>query len=172
MGLRHFLGAFAAFATLACLGLFLSATLPVSPVGAQNTTMTVDSSKEIKDLEEKVRLFFEELNTNGTKAFDDLLGTGPLGATSGGENTAGMKAKFDDIKKQFGEFRNYDKIDHKTVGSDLVIVRYLMKCEYHPVVWTFTYYRRPLAIGAVSTMPDTWSLIGLRFDSNLDLLML
>jgi len=144
--------------------LFLvAASVAYIPAGAQPMPYSSDPNKELDD---KIKLFFDDiLRDNTTKAFEELLRT-----SSGGSELAGMKSKLEETKTQFGSFRDYERINAKAVGKDLVFVRYLLKCDRHPVVWTFTFYRRPAETGALST--NTWSLIGLRFDTNLDPLIL
>ncbi|MDR1484771.1 MAG: hypothetical protein LBT09_08110 [Planctomycetaceae bacterium] len=128
-----------------------------------------------KELDDRIKLFFDDIIANPTNAaaFDSILATGTL---TGGSNLidtsiAEMKTKLDDVKTRFGNFKDYEKIDAKPIGKDLVIIRYLLKCELYPVVWTFTFYRRsnPASVLAATTQ---WQTIGLRFDTNLDILIL
>ena len=138
--------------------LFLVSTMYL-PVGAQQTT-----PDPIKETDEKVRLFFADvLDGKESKAFDDLLF-----ASSTSEQLADIKKKLEDAKTQFGAFRKSEKIGEKIVGEDLVFVRYLLKCDRHPIVWTFTFYRRPTGTSSLSTTSNQWSVVGLRFDANLD----
>lgn len=141
-------------------------------VEAQGTTYSsIDPTKELED---KVKTLFDEMisSSSTTKAFDDWLVANLSVSISGSQSIDDMKIQLADIKKKFGEYRGYDRIAVKTYGDDLVMVYYLLKCDYHPVVWSFTFYRRPIAAGAVSTAPNPWHLIGLRFDTNLELLTL
>ena len=55
----------------------------------------------------------------------------------------------------------YELLDTKPVGNDLMLIRYLTKSETHPVIWYFTFYRSPFGT-------RTWNCIGIRFDTNLD----
>ncbi len=145
--------------------LLVLAVFAYVPLGAQPTSFGPEPTKE---LDEKVKLFFDDiLNGNASKAFNELLR-----ASSGNETLSGMKTKLDDVKTQFGEFREYEKIDTHAIGKDLVVVRYLLKCDKYPVIWTFTFYRCPLGAGALSTTPSQWFVVGLRFDTNLDMLTL
>ena len=135
------------------------------PVGAQQTTFPSDPTRE---LDERIKLFFNDiLRGNTSKAFEDLFH--PL---SGSEPLAGMRVKLEDAKEQFGMLRNYERIDSRAVGEDLVFVWYLLKYDKHPVTWTFTFYRRPVETGMGVTSSNPWLLIGLRFDTNLDPLLL
>jgi hypothetical protein len=124
-----------------------------------------------RELDERIKSFFEEIiiNPTSTAAFDSILTTGGVGGLMD-TSIAEMKTKLDDVKTRFGNFKDYEKIDAKPIGKDLVIIRYLLKCESYPVVWTFTFYRRP---NTVSLTPAAqWQTIGLRFDTNLDILIL
>lgn len=140
--------------------LLLLASTAHLPVGAQSTSLATESAKEP---EEKVRLFFEDIRDDkASKAFADLL----RGSSASTEQVTEMKTKLDDVKKQCGTFRKFEKIGVKPVGEDLVFVRYLLKCDRYPFLGTFTFYRRPTESGSLSTAP--WFVIGLRFDTNLD----
>jgi hypothetical protein len=127
-----------------------------------------------KELDDRIKQFFDEIvaNPSSATAFDSILSTG---LSSGGSSLidtsiAEMKTKLDDVKNRFGGFKDYEKIDAKPIGKDLVIIRYLLKCESYPVVWTFTFYRRPSVVTLANAVQ--WQTIGLRFDTNLDILIL
>jgi hypothetical protein len=129
------------------------------------------SSEPYRELDDRIKSFFEEITTNptSTAAFDSILTTGNVGSLMD-TSISEMKTKLDDVKTRFGNFKDYEKIDAKPIGKDLVIIRYLLKCESYPVVWTFTFYRRP---NTISLNPATqWQTIGLKFDTNLDILIL
>jgi hypothetical protein len=139
-------------------------------VRAQSSYVTPEPYKELDD---RIKLFFDEIlaNPSSTTAFDSILMSG---LSSGGSSLidtsiSEMKTKLDDIKSRFGSFKEYEKIDAKPIGKDLVIIRYILKCESYPVVWTFTFYRRPTAATLAAAQ---WQTIGLRFDTNLDILIL
>lgn len=150
----------------------LIATQPPRPVGAQG--MTFSSPDQPKEVDDKIKNFFEDiiLNSNSSKAFDDLLRSGSVSSVVGNQTIDEMKTKLNDIKKQFGEFRSFERIDVKPWGEDLVIAKYLLKCDSHPVVWTFTFYRRPPLSSSSTSPAGPWNVIGLRFDTNLELLAL
>ena len=146
------------------LVLLLLALVAHIPLGAQSVGSSTDPGKE---LDERVRRFFGEvLAGNGPKAFDDLLGS-----STERESLADVKKKLEDIRIRFGNFRDYERLNVTPVGEDIVFVRYLLKCDQHPVVWTFTFYRRPPETGSLSTSSNLWFIIGLRFDTNLDPLL-
>ncbi|MDR0703395.1 MAG: hypothetical protein LBF88_00230 [Planctomycetaceae bacterium] len=139
--------------------LFLPSML-LRPAEAQPV---IDNSH--KELEDKIRAFFVQLiNGNTTNAFEDLLLQSPLGSSSA--PVAEIRTKLDETKKHVGEFHTYEQYHSKSIGKDIVLMRYILKGEYYPVIWTFTFYRKSSLQGSTGT---SWQLIELRFDSNLDL---
>lgn len=145
------------------LALLMSSLLPITPTAAQPTTP--DTA-----LDNTVQLFFDSLSKGNTeKALTDLFRNSPM--AFGNETMAETTEKTDAVWKQFGDYRGHDWIDTKTIGNDLVLVRYLTKFESHPVVWTFTFYRTPPQ-GMTSDLGYPWKVIGVRFDVNLDVLLL
>ncbi|MDR1141073.1 MAG: hypothetical protein LBL62_05215 [Planctomycetaceae bacterium] len=147
--------------TILLLFLLFLPSVPLPPAGAQQATG--DSYKELDD---KIRSFFDHLISSGntTNAFENLLLQSPLGSSSA--PVTEIRSKLDDTKKQVGEFHAYEFFQAKPVGKDIVLIRYILKCEYYPVVWTFTFYRKPSLQGSTGT---PWQLVEMRFDSNLDL---
>lgn len=141
---------------------------------AQPGTSAFSSTDSAKELDDKIEQFFGEiLKGNSTAAFNGLLLSGSYASGASGQSIAEMKAGLDKMKTQFGEIRDYEKIDMRPVGKsqDLILVRYLMKFESYPVVWTFNFYRRPADRGSLTTAPNPWIVVGIRYDSNLDLLL-
>jgi hypothetical protein len=135
-------------------------SVPLRPVGAQPATG--DSYKELDD---KIRTFFDHLISGNTaNAFENLLLQSPLGSSSA--PVTEIRAKLDETKKHVGEFHAYELYQTKPVGKDIVLIRYILKCEYYPVVWTFTFYRKPSLQSSTGT---PWQLVEMCFDSNLDL---
>jgi hypothetical protein len=135
-------------------------SVPLRPVGAQQAT-----GDPYKELDEKIRSFFDSLiSGNTTSAFENLLFQSPLGSSSA--PVAEIRNKLDDTKKHIGEFHAYEYYEAKPIGKDIVLIRYILKCEYYPVVWTFTFYRKPSLQSSTGT---PWQLVEMRFDSNLDL---
>jgi hypothetical protein len=142
------------------LFLWFLPSVPLRPAAAQQA-----AGDSYKELDDKIRSFFDYLiSGNTTTAFDNLLLQSPLGSSSA--PAAEIRSKLDDTKKQVGEFHAYEFYQAKPVGKDIVLIRYILKCEYYPVVWTFTFYRKPSLQSSTGT---PWQLVEMRFDSNLDL---
>lgn len=138
-------------------------TLAPSSVEAQ----TGATGADVEALRASIGNFFENVsdpNQGPRKALAELTKNTTLG-----ENEALLTELSDNLKlvaANFGPYVAYEPVGVKTVGSDLIEFRYLYKCQDHPVVWRFTYYRpRPNAADPTSV---PWTLIGARFDSNLD----
>jgi len=70
------------------------------------------------------------------------------------------------LETNYGMFRGLEKIDSRRVATDLVVMKYLYKCERFPVVWYFTFYRSAAA-GAAN---GQWAIVTIRFDAELEAL--
>ena len=75
-----------------------------------------------------------------------------------------------ELKGKYGEYRAFERIAAKRVGSDLVLLRYLYKCENFPVVWYFSFYRTPPRGDIPAENSNHWRAITVRFDTQLELL--
>jgi hypothetical protein len=98
-------------------------------------------------------------------ALEDLLQGSQLRKQAQGLQDVIQKSK--DLESRYGKFKAVERISAKRVGKDLVLLKYLYKCENYPVVWYLTFYRdfsRP----ATAEVEENWILIGLRFDTELE----
>lgn len=128
--------------------------------------LSLDLQQEVDALQKKVDAFFLTLTADKMlgpeRAIREIIGNGPL------------KTRTDDINKlieqaigldsRYGPYTGHEQASVKAVGSDLVLLRFLYKSEKFPVVWHFTFYRTT----GPSGIKRDWSLIGLKFDSKLD----
>jgi hypothetical protein len=144
------------------LFLFLLPVIPVRPAGAQ--LPTADTYKELDD---NIQTFFKSLVSSGNtaRAFENLLLQSPLGTSSA---VTDIRTKLDETKKLVGEFQAYEPYLKKSIGKDIVQIKYILKGEYYPVIWTFTFYRKPSPQGSADNQLGPWQLIEMRFDSTLD----
>ena len=120
--------------------------------------------KQVEKLQSTVEDFFAQFNNAAVgpeQAFKTLVGNGPL--KSKNEELTGLIDKATKLEGRYGRHTGHDIASVKTVGSDLVILRYLYRGERFPVVWHFYYYRT-----GNGAMPREWNLIEIRFDTNLD----
>lgn len=146
---------------------FLSAMFPAASVRAQALGTGTEPYKELDD---KITLFFEGLISGNTdSALGNLLLQSPLGTTANSSSSTAMKTRLEEAKTLYGNFIDYELIKHLPVGKDVVLIRYILKCDNYPVAWTFTFYRKPPPRGSAPTMPVSWQLIEMRFDTNMEL---
>lgn len=100
-------------------------------------------------------------------AFGEFLAGSPLAQQT--DAVKQLVASTQTIESRFGEFHDFERIDARQIGKDLVLMKFLYKCENYPVVWYFTFYRD---FQRAETSPDNnhWRAIGVRFDTDLELL--
>ena len=146
------------------LPLFLLVLVGFAPlVAAQERT--AQQQAEVEKLQGGIDDFFKGLSNpliGPDQAFGTLVGKGPL---KGKDELPKLIKKAGELEGNYGRYTGHDVASIKTVGNDLVILRYLYKSERFPVVWHFYYYRA--GNGAATTKGD-WNLIEIRFDTNLD----
>ena len=122
------------------------------------------SDPVITQLDDKVQSFFNGVAAGATKdAFDTLLEGSKLAEQA--EAVAGLVEKTEKIGEMYGRFRVVEQLAPKRLGSDVVLLRHLYKCEHFPVVWYFAYYRPPLEDALDER---TWRIVTVRFDTDLE----
>ncbi|MDR0871624.1 MAG: hypothetical protein LBN39_12615 [Planctomycetaceae bacterium] len=150
--------------------------LPMFPAVSARAQQPINGTDPYKELDEKINIFFEGVIAGNTSsALENLLLQSPLGTTTNSSSSASMKTRLDEARTQYGSFIDYEPVKHIPLGKDAVLIRYLLKCDNYPLVWTFTYYRKPPQRGTVSpaaVAAAPWQLIEMRFDTNLELLAL
>ena len=124
----------------------------------------------VEPLHEKVSLFFEGFSHGpASNAFETFLIGSPLLKKTADREALVKRAS--ELTGLFGEFREFERISAKRIGNDLVLMKYLYKCETFPVVWYFTFYRTPRRGGErPADTGDSWRVIIVRFDTELELL--
>ena len=122
----------------------------------------------IEALDGRVKFFLEEVKSGKSEAaYEKLLSGSQLLKQTDGLKT--QVAKTDALEALYGQYKGFERIADRRVGSDLVLLRYLYKCERFPVVWYFAFYRTPEATPSAKDNGD-WRAILVRFDTNLDAL--
>lgn len=153
----------------------------VMPVGAQtpvihssSSPVSVGSNTDIVNadlvFDNKIETFFEQLQSGSTMvAFDHLVLNSPLGAVTAASQIGDMRARLEESMDSLcGAILGWERHSSKRVGLDIAVTRYILKCENYPMIWTFTFYRKPGAASPTATNSNPWTLIEMRFDSNLD----
>lgn len=141
----------------------LACVLSSRPAPAQEPSdPTVDALKA------RVSQFLEGVSLGTTQAaYQQLLaGSSLLEQT---EAVAALVKKTDELKGRYGQYLEFEPIAVRRVGKDLVLLRYLYKCEDFPVVFYFTFYRPPRP-EIPSEKANNWRVIIVRFDTELELL--
>ena len=136
------------------------------------TTLPAQETSDpvVNALDARVSQFLEGVSLGATqKAYQELLAGSPL--LKQAEGVAALVEKTSQLKDNYGEYRAFERIAAKPVGRDLVLLRYLYKCEHFPVVWYFTFYRTPPR-GDLPAENNNWRVITMRFDTRLELLAL
>ncbi len=117
-------------------------------------------------LDGRVVQFFEGVSLGQSQgAFTDLLAGSQLLKQS--DALKDLIARTNDLETKYGKYRSFEQISAKRVGNDLVLMRYLYKCENIPVVWHFTFYRVPGA-GETAAKNRAWRIVAVRFDTDLE----
>ncbi len=128
----------------------------------------------VEQLHEKVSQFLEGIShgsgSSGSKAFEIFLAGSPLSKKTA-DREALIKSTAE-LTVRFGDYRSFEQISAKRIGKDLVLMKYLYKCETFPVVWYFTFYRAPSRGERSADTTDSWRVIIVRFDTELELLAL
>ena len=132
------------------------------PVLAQEAAHPV-----IETLEGRVSKFLEAVSLGETQtAYPELLAGSQLLKQTDALKT--LTAKTNDLKIRYGRYHGFERIVAHRVGKDLVLLFYLYKCENHPVVWYFTFYRPPSPGETPPKSGANWRVIGVRFDTDLE----
>ena len=151
-------------ATCLIVSLILLAGAGVSP--AQDTPLEKDPV--LLALDAKVSQFLEGVSIGETQnAYQELLAASPLIRRA--KALKDLTEKTQQLGTKYGRYCGFEQIAAKRVGRDLVLFRYLYKCEDFPVVWYFTFYR---ASPPGETPPEKvpWRVVTVRFDTELELL--
>jgi hypothetical protein len=138
--------------------------LTAGPLAAQEKP----GDKVIDALDARVKLFLEEVKSGKSDtAYEKLLSGSQL--LKQAEALKKQVDKTNELEALYGQYKGFERIADRRVGNDLVLLRYLYKCERFPVVWHFAFYRAPEATPPAKENGD-WRVILVRFDTNLEAL--
>lgn len=128
----------------------------------------IESDTELDKLDARVKRFLDGVSADDVQsAYEDLLAGSQLLQQ---KSLKELIEKTGELKK-FGKCHGFEQIGAKPVGKDLVLLRYLHKCEDFPVVWYFGFYRTP-DNDATAAGNGAWRVVSVRFDTQLELLWL
>jgi hypothetical protein len=138
----------------------------VHPAPGQERPAAKDPTLAV--LEARASQFLEGVSLSQSQtACQELLAGSPLLKQT--EALKSLVEKTKELEKKYGHYRAFEQIAAKHVGSDLVVLKYLYKCEQLPVVWYFTFYRTS-APGEAPPEKDAWRVITVRLDTELEAL--
>lgn len=116
----------------------------------------------------RVSQFLEGVSLGSTQAaYQELLAGSIL--IQQAEAVEALVKKTEEIPGRYGRYREFEVIGARRVGKDLVLLKYLYKCENFPVVFYFTFYRTPRS-DVPAEKNNNWRVIIVRFDTKLELL--
>jgi hypothetical protein len=144
---------------------FLSLLIGCVAVSAASAQEKPDPVLEL--LDGKVKQFLEAVSMGEAQsAYQRLLAGSPLAKQTDAVKT--LVEKTQGLKFKYGEYRTFERIAAKRVGSDLVLMKFLYKCEQFPVIWYFTFYRTPQRIEGAAETSGAWRAVIVRFDTDLE----
>ncbi|MBR2694506.1 MAG: hypothetical protein IKE69_09880 [Thermoguttaceae bacterium] len=153
------------------LALVLSAAAPLSAQSPETPAVNgAASGQEIEPLAEMVQNFFEQISNpaEGTKSgLETLLKNSPFEGNAKDDMIKTLAEKIDGISPQFGGYVSFEPIGVKRIGRDLIVLRYLYKCQNYPLVWYFIFYRPTPSEN--ETAGKNWRVIHLYYDSQLNI---
>ena len=157
----------------ALLSLSLFLLLPVAaPLAAQTPETPAVGGAADSELDPRtamVQTFFEQISNPdvGTRSgLETLLKNSPFEGSAKDEMIKTLAEKIDGIFQQFGSYVSFEPIGVKRIGRDLVVFRYLYKCQNYPLVWYFIFYRPTPSEN--ETAGKSWQIIHLYYDSQLN----
>lgn len=146
----------------------VTALLIFATTAQAQDTMSATPDATIEALHAQSSQFLEGVSVGQAEtAFAELLVGSPLSQQP--EAVKKLVTSTRAIESRAGKYRDFERIESRRVGKDLVLMKYLYKCETFPVVWYFTYYRDFKRVEAMSD-GENWVVIGVRFDTDLELL--
>lgn len=140
-----------------------SALIPARNALAQDSSEV--TGPVVSNLEDRVIRFFNDVAAGKENdAFNELLHGSQLLEQDDDVQALIDKSKL--IEDRYGPFQDSERIDAKRIGNDLVLMKFLFKCEKFPVVWYFAFYR-DFRRAPTATSND-WVVIAVRFDSQVE----
>lgn len=153
----------------AAAGLFAVLAISLTSLATRGQVAERPVDADLAALDQKIKDFLERITYEDiATAYQELLKSSPLASQT--EAVTGLVQKTRLIQERYGTVRDFEQVSARRVGKDLVLMRYLYKCESCPVVWHITYYRTTKR-GEVPRDSD-WSVVSVRFDTNTEVLAL
>jgi hypothetical protein len=133
-------------------------------LASSGQSQPLNDDPAIEPLQRGATEFLQGISRDGDSVIESwyqkLLAGSPLADSP--ERLKTMIERTRDLSKKYGKYRGVEILPTRRIGQDLVLIKVLHKFERLPVVWYFTYYRPGSA--------DKWTLVTVRFDTELELL--
>ena len=154
----------AGVAGIACL--LAVVVCPAAPLRSWAQESATEPDPVLAALEGRVGKFFEAVSMGQAQsAYQELLTGSQL--LKQADALKQLVERTSEIESRYGRFRDYERIAVRRAGADLVLLKYLYKCDSYPVVWHFAFYRVAAAGEAAAATNGTWRIVSVRFDSDL-----
>ena len=148
------------------IGLIVLSTLLAAGRTASGQELGAAEDKVLVALDARAAQFLEGVSMGQAQsAYRELLAGSQLLKQTDALKT--LIEKTVALEKKYGRYREFEQVATKRVGNDLVLLKYLYKCENFPVVWYFTFYRTP-SPGEPPVESRQWRVITVRFDTALE----
>lgn len=148
------------------LGVWVVAVLACGAIRAQSAAEAPAADPVIELLQSRAAHFLDEVAAGNVQvAYEQLLADSPLLKQT--EAIRQVVEKIQALKNTAGAWRGYEAVGAKRIGTDVVLLRYVVKCDDFPVIWTFVFYRPPAAAPPAESV---WRVVSVRFDTQLELL--
>ena len=152
---------------LVCFPLLPS--LPLQTEGAESQTpITVpnDLSGE-HETDVRIQAFFNALmKENSISVYEELFRQSLSTPTEVEQLSVQYRNRLAEVSVRFGGMVDYKKYDTQWIDEDIVLIRYILKYENSPMIWTFGFYRTPTTTMGI-TNDNPWRLIAAHFETDL-----
>ncbi len=149
------------------LAVGVAAALVCGAIPAWSASEAPPADPIIEMLQGRAAHFLDQVAAGNVQvACEQLLADSPLLKQT--EAIRQVVARIQGLKDTAGACRGHEAVGAKRVGGDVVLLRYMAKCDQFPVLWTFVFYRPP----ATEPRPgeSIWWVVSVRFDTQLELL--
>ncbi len=163
------LSGLAVLSVITALSFIAVFVLAATEAQAQGPDASIDAT--VPRLHSKVSVFYGDLageKLSEAEAYAKLLQDSPLSKPNRKRQIDEIVRRTKLLESHFGTYRGFERIAAKPVGKDVIVLKYLYKCQDFPVVWYFTFYRDLTENGAADG--GRWFVVAIRFDADVELL--
>ena len=105
--------------------------------------MGTSADGDVTVLSKKIDTFFNSVSSEQVEVgYKDLLAGTLLEKKA--EAVKNLVDRTKELESRFGKFISSEEIGVEKIGKDVIVLKYLYKCDQFPIMWYFTYYRVPM----------------------------